>query len=330
MSIKINDLTNGLSRVSLYIFYTLVLIIFIVFINPWPEFLTVLEDILLFMPRWLIILPLLTSIFMSLSLIQKHRIPLVISVFYIISYYHNFNIPQLPLQKAVNAQNRINIMTANLGNTEEATLIITGQIKKHQLSVIALQETSEKQTKKIIPKGWGVQCDGHMCLASVYPVTFVESQSRQILGGWGNIAALFNITVNNEIISILNVHVETPRKGFETFTLSKFNFQTLVDNYDLRYLEASIIRDWTNGLGKKIILGDFNMPIESSIYKKFFFEFENTFNTSGVGLGYTKYTRIHGIRIDHILTDNNFQTIAAEVGNEFGGDHRPMIAKLAF
>ena len=72
------------------------------------------------------------------------------------------------------------------------------------------------------------------------------------------------------------------------------------------------------------------MPIESSIYATFFSELENTFNASGVGLGYTKYTRIHGIRIDHILTDKHFQTLAAEVGADFGGDHRPMIAKLVF
>lgn len=330
MQKKLKKFTNFLSKASLFFFYTLVLLVCLTLNTFGPPYLTVIEDFFLFAPRWLIFLPIVFTILTSWSLIYKHKAPIAVSVFYILFFYLNFNVPILQYEQNKDTKNQISIMTANLGNTKESTLKISEQIKKYQLSVIALQETSKAQTQKIIPKGWDLKCDSHMCLASAYPVTLVNSQSRRILGGWGNIGTLFNIKIEDEIIYILNIHLETPRKGFERFQLSKFNFHVLNDNYEQRYMEASIIQGWANNFDKKIILGDFNMSVESSIYTTFFTEFENTFNTNGVGFGYTKYTRIHGVRIDHILIDKDFQTLAAEVGGDFGGDHRPMIAKLAF
>ena len=330
MRLMITTCQKIVARISLFLYYTLTILAAIFFICSWSPHLSFIEDILLYMPRWLILTPLLIVFFFDSSLIKKQKAFFTLTVVYLLFFYNSFNIPRVSFGAEIKTTTELNIMTANLGNTKEAALKISDQINKFQLSIIALQETSQPQARQIIPKGWDLQCAQQMCLASAYPVTLVNSKSRRFLNGWGNIGALFTIKVKNEIINIVNIHLETPRKGFEDFQLSKLNFQVLVDNSKKRYVEATVIHKWVKKYDNIIILGDFNMPVESSIYNDFFSEYENSFNTKGIGLGHTKHTRLHGVRIDHILVDDNFQTLTAEVGDDFGGDHRPMIAKLAF
>jgi len=59
--------------------------------------------------------------------------------------------------------------------------------------------------------------------------------------------------------------------------------------------------------GTTIVTGDFNMPVESAIYRNTWSVFSNAFNTAGLGFGYTKITpkrgSTYGTRIDHILFD---------------------------
>jgi vancomycin resistance protein VanJ len=78
-----------------------------------------------------------------------------------------------------------------------------------------------------------------------------------------------------------------------------------------------------------VIAGDFNLPVESAIYRQHWAQYRNAFSQTGIGSGYTKHTRLFGVRIDHVLSSKDVQPIRSFVGKDVGSDHLPLIADLA-
>jgi endonuclease/exonuclease/phosphatase (EEP) superfamily protein YafD len=80
--------------------------------------------------------------------------------------------------------------------------------------------------------------------------------------------------------------------------------------------------------GPIVIAGDFNMPVESAIYQQYWSNWENAFSSAGLGYGHTKFTRFFGARIDHVLVNREWDVLAARIGPNLGGDHRPLFVDL--
>ena len=102
-------------------------------------------------------------------------------------------------------------------------------------------------------------------------------------------------------------------------------------NIDQREIESTLARAFANQTsGPLIVAGDFNMPVESAIYRAHWHEFTNAFSCAGWGFGATKATRWHGIRIDHVLLGPGWSCAGAQVGADLGLDHRPMVVDLGW
>lgn len=129
------------------------------------------------------------------------------------------------------------------------------------------------------------------------------------------------------------VHLETPREALENyFDLSEIPHQGPVTraNIQQREKESRLAADWMTA-GESlptIIAGDFNLPIESAIYRRYWSGYRDAFSQTGLGVGYTKYSRRIGARIDHILSSADVVPIRSFVGKDVGSDHRPLIADL--
>jgi hypothetical protein len=63
-----------------------------------------------------------------------------------------------------------------------------------------------------------------------------------------------------------------------------------------------------------LVAGDFNLPIESAIYRQYWGDYTNAFSRSGIGTGRTKSTRLFGVRIDHILVGERAEPIRSWIG----------------
>lgn len=129
------------------------------------------------------------------------------------------------------------------------------------------------------------------------------------------------------------VHLETPRKALEAyFDLSEIPKQGPATraNAQQREKESRLASDWMKAGPSMptIIAGDFNLPIESAIYRRYWSGYQNAFSQSGFGSGYTKHTRLVGVRIDHILSSKDVVPIRSFVGKDVGSDHLPLIADL--
>ena len=90
---------------------------------------------------------------------------------------------------------------------------------------------------------------------------------------------------------------------------------------------------WLLGFSPDTIIGgDFNMPVDSRIFKAYWSGYTDGFSAAGRGFGHTKFETVglvtYGIRIDHVLTASDWQPAECWVGPDIGSDHRPLIVEL--
>ncbi|WP_371375726.1 endonuclease/exonuclease/phosphatase family protein [Thalassotalea aquiviva] len=324
-----SSVCKKLSQFFLGTFFLLFVATLTCWVLPWSKYWSLIEDLLLYMPRWLIWLPLVLSgvFYPSFFFQQRHKIVFV-SLLILISYL-DFQLPAYDLSTPERKPEALSLMSVNMGGGNYNPEIIS-EIAKNRPSIIAFQETPGQVARQLIPKNWYLHCRGQMCLGSMYNFTFVDGIARKSLGGWGNLGLLYQLKWQQRTLYIMNVHLETPRKGFEQFQWSKLNFRSLLESSENRFLEAKIVSNWAQLIAPLIIVGDFNMTVESSIYRNAFGRFNNAFSQLGFGFGRTKFTRFHGLRIDHILYDHSFQAVVANVGDNFGSDHKAVYAELIY
>lgn len=84
-------------------------------------------------------------------------------------------------------------------------------------------------------------------------------------------------------IHVFNFHLPTPR---DTDFIS-------------RRRASKIVRNWVDRIeGPMLVVGDFNMPVESAVYGEFWSDRQNAFSTTGTGWGWTKHKSWYGVRLD--------------------------------
>jgi vancomycin resistance protein VanJ len=141
------------------------------------------------------------------------------------------------------------------------------------------------------------------------------------------------IDVDGREVVLGGVHLETPREALEElFFLSLGGFIRIdAEKREIRDLESQAARAWIAPPTERrpvIVAGDFNLPVESAIYRRWWGDLTNAFSSRGAGLGWTKVTRLFGVRIDHILVGNGVAVESIVLGDAMGSDHRPVIATL--
>lgn len=175
-----------------------------------------------------------------------------------------------------------------------------------------------------------------LCLATRFPIRSWEERDPRDFWERGGAGAIARATVETPAgaVRIGLVHLETPRGALDNFadlssipTLGPLTRANMAE----RDLESRAAREWifSGESLPTIVAGDFNLPIESAIYRRRWSGLRNSFSRSGTGLGNTKQTRFWGVRIDHILTTAEFVSHHARIGRDVGSDHRPLSAELS-
>lgn len=85
-----------------------------------------------------------------------------------------------------------------------------------------------------------------------------------------------------------------------------------------------------------IVVGDFNMPTSSSVYRESFSDLTNAFESSAFGFGFTAPCKrfrhwpsnTPWQRIDHILANDSWEVHECHIGELDGSDHRLISATL--
>ena len=144
-------------------------------------------------------------------------------------------------------------------------------------------------------------------------------------------------------VVLADIHQMTARRGL--MELSKRSFfdgdgtERLEESISQREEESILIREQVETVrGDKPLLlcGDFNTPVSSQVFQRYWGDFQSAFDLAGVGYGYTSPCKANRFwpenlpwaRIDHILCSPEWNVASCQIGKSAGSDHRLITATL--
>ncbi|KNZ34433.1 MAG: hypothetical protein AD742_01860 [Methylibium sp. NZG] len=291
----------------------------------------------LFAPRWLWALPLLVLV--PAALLTRPRLLWVLAatVPALLLGVMGFVPPTPTKLNASPAQPDLRVLTYNIGGGELDPARFAPWLESLAPDVAVFQECKyvvEQAKPALLKAGWKVEHQDGSCLVSRHPIRKVEVRDpKEIwkMGGSG-IIVRYEVATPERMVTIINLHLETVREGLTAVMQRGWGGASEMEaNLDQRDIESALARAFADQTrGPLIVAGDFNMPVESAIYRKHWGDFTNAFSCAGWGFGATKATRWHGIRIDHVLLGPGWACAGAHVAADLGLDHRPVVVDLGW
>jgi endonuclease/exonuclease/phosphatase family metal-dependent hydrolase len=240
-------------------------------------------------------------------------------------------LPWRRLTQSSDPQAQIRVLTCNLERGNLTIELLNALVEETQPDLIALQETSAVPGLSIVSqRHYYTMTFRGLCLISRYPIDRVENVADRERGLRGA-AIRVRLTTPAGPVQLVNVHLETPRQGIEAvIDTDTHQPSVLTAGIASRWHFSDVMSTWLDERQQEplVVAGDFNMPTDSAIYRRYWSRYANAFSQAGWGYGYTKYTSWFGARIDHVLTDGALRCRRAWVGPDVGSDHRPVIADL--
>ncbi len=290
----------------------------------WPP------TLLIFGPRWVVALPLLLLI--PLAGCTRSGRAGVILVVAAILFAGPVAGGRLSIQSLSTSDTTaaIRVMTWNTMGLDLAQSGFKEFVVSQRLDIVLLQEAGAGPPLTVLPPGWHVVTGpSGGVVASRFPLRFESGLGPLELGNPGGIG-WFEAETPVGPLSVVCVHLPTPRPGIDAMIHKKLrgipDLRLAIEDRDRASRTA---RAWVGDpSGGLLVAGDFNMPVESTIYQRDWGEFGNAFSDAGNGWGTTKQTSWFGVRIDHILYAPPWTCRRVMVGPAMGSDHRPVVAEL--
>lgn len=292
--------------------------------------------LLLYGPRWPVAAPLVMLMMLAGQWSRRAWLPCVIAGLMLVFPLTGFNIPFGTLLGSASEEHgklRIVSFNANMGKIKMA--VWEDFLKKSEPDIVVCQEWPLGSTRpEIWSQGWHVQEHlGNLLVVSRWPIVKTELLRENELNirgyvGWYEINTPFGP------LCLADLHLPTPRgEGeLEEALHGKWHKFGEIDLLSERRLHASrYVKEWLAKYpGPMILVGDFNLPCDSTIYGDVWNRYHDAFNEAGWGWGNTKWTHWYGMRIDHILHEKAWSCTKCWVGPQIGSDHLPLVADLVF
>jgi endonuclease/exonuclease/phosphatase (EEP) superfamily protein YafD len=285
--------------------------------------------VLLFAPRWPMLLPLILLLPMALIFRPKSLRLLLVSGVLIAWPIMGLELNRLPRSDSA-ARSDLRVLTLNTHFQALDTDTMRALLQRERPDVIALQEWFGGNAKPII--GGNDDYPNFLAttgafVASKYPIHFLQASKNNALPDDG-VFYTYQIDYPNHPITFFNVHLASPHGSLsETLHGEKYGINRLRNNASARWNEAMRLRDLAEHADENVILaGDFNLPNDGPIFRNAFSNLSDAFVDAGLGYGWTYRMHRTNVRIDHILTGSAWSCRCAWVGPDVGSPHRPLIA----
>jgi endonuclease/exonuclease/phosphatase (EEP) superfamily protein YafD len=282
-------------------------------------------------PRWPLAVP-LALLLVALALRHRRRATLLAvcaGVLLVLGPIAGGELPGLSYRPG--SARSLRIMTANVATyskSPDAALALAAEL---EVDIAVFQECSF-QLPALPPAGWHVHRDYLLCVISRHPIVATDARDPREFWAVEGSGLMHRYEIDTPVgrVKVVNVHLETPRDAL--VALRDRRLRGIDDarrNLAGRDNESRVARAYAgDGSGYLIVAGDFNMVQASAIYRRHWDDLQNAFGAVGLGFGFTKYTRWHGSRIDHILLGPAWTPRRAFVARALGKDHRPVVADI--
>lgn len=242
---------------------------------------------------------------------------------------------------SLDLDHHIRVVSCNVHGYQPSFEGLMSEVDSAVPDVVAFQEAFREHPllDKEFPD-WYRSHVGEYFVASRYPVAHVATFRSEAYHR--NAAVIFEIKAPRPF-RLVNVHQTSPRSGLVSLRPS-----TVVDGsggqeveraVDRRAEEAAALREFIEEHREDyplLIVGDFNMPSDSSLYRASWGTFRNAFDAAGFGYGYTASCGDNKVwpdgtpwcRVDHILATSEWRVQKCWIGSGNGSDHRLVAAIL--
>ncbi len=287
----------------------------------WPA------TILAFAPRWVWALPL--PVLAAVGCLVRPKVLWLLSAtgLLLLGPVMGFQFHGFPIRNTPDDGFRIRVLSCNTGQDRADPMALRALIEETRPDVVILQEWSPSMSSTVFDPGrWHLVEGMGLCAASIYPLE--ETAKQRDENDWTDMAIRCQVSAPGGRFEVLNLHLPTPRDALDAVLGQRWNAGPAVRaNTELRERGSAAVRQLLDGVeGPILIAGDFNMPIESAIYRRHWSRFANAFSSAGNGFGHTKFGRRFRIRIDHVLSNEHWRCRRCWVGPDVGSDHRPVLA----
>lgn len=292
----------------------------------WPA------TLLLFGPRWVLLLPLIALVPLALAILPRALVPLLGGGVVLAGPVMGFS------AGAITAPRRepdLRVVTFNIqgGSALGVPGTLETALATWEADVVALQECSDAAAQGVRElTTLATHTHAGLCLISRFPIVQVDSLPAWRIGelGWAGSVVRYTLDVGGRMLRFTNLHLDTPGRGLEVLR-ERRDSRLLAANLEMREVASRRASNWViQGGTPALVAGDFNTPQESAIFRQYWDHLDDAFETAGFGYGGTRVLRRFRVRIDHVLATGELRAVRAEVGADLGSDHLPLIADFTW
>lgn len=307
-----------------------------------------LGSVVTFLPRLPWLLP--GALLLAASLLTRSKafwINLATTLFVLVAVAQ-FNVPRQswaePASSAARDEPTLRIVSCNVQHFTPDFSLVLREIQRAKPDLVALQEASRPPRLLLDHfEGWHqVQVRG-LWVASKWPLRLLGECQTDLFAHLSGIAVEVDAPFGKFVLA--DLHLMTARKSLvelRPLELASGDSQLALAGATVeRMQEARQAREFVTKHSTErpvIVVGDFNMPTSSSVYRASFGDLTNAFEASVWGFGFTapcKHfrwwpTNTPWQRIDHIVANEAWQVRECHVGEWDGSDHRLISATLRF
>jgi vancomycin resistance protein VanJ len=294
----------------------------------WPA------TVLLFGPRWIVALPLVVLVPAALLVDRPLLAPVVAAGLIALGPVIGLHTGWRRVFVSPDPERDIRVMSFNTEGGRGVSWTPTGVLDALEVDIAALQEcTADVADRVRSVGGWHVDVRGGACLFSRFPILAVTQMDREafLAAGGAGLVVTYVLALGDREVRLTNVHLETPRAGLEAIRAGRIDegAPLLEGKSALRTIEHRFARRWVDTLpSPRLVLGDFNSPPESPMFREYWGGWQNAFSLAGRGLGGTRLNGWIRARIDHILADEAWTVVRSWLGPNLGSDHAPILADV--
>lgn len=316
-------------------------------------------------PRFVLLAPFIPLGIAAAFTARKTLFPLAIALVVVLGPIMGGRVSWRTIGRGIPVVKPVGVVRVMTYNTAGGILVasrLRAAVAQLQPDLITLQECGDVlwDSLRVLPK-YHTSRHGGLCTGSRWPITSGDSMPRS---DFARIAATNNgrvgfahrlmLSTSYGPLVLVNVHLETARKGLQALfgqdglvpdelnltsaksMLQRGDAMNRIDiNAQIRERESERASVWSAQGDQRVpllIAGDFNLPVESTIFRRHWGTFTDAFEAVGTGMGWSKREgRLLRIRIDHVLGNAAAPIpVGVWIGPDLGSDHLPVVADLAW
>ncbi len=295
---------------------------------------------LLYGPRWLVLPPLLLLAVLVLGLAvrrgspaRRALAPLAAAIVLALGPFLGFRFGWRSLLPEGSPDTALRVVSYNVEGGEMVAARLDQLIRDTRANILAFQECGPVLADSLAGRsGWRhhVARRGNPCLLTRFPIEAADTIPTWEAGGFGGSgnAVRYRLRTPAGPVTLVNLHLETPRRGLELLRYGG-SAGRMEGNTTVREIGSERVRAWIRDIeGPFVVVGDFNMPVESRIYARYWGDLSNAFGGAGRGFGWTRILKRFRVRIDHVLTGGGASARRARLGPDLGSDHLPLVTTI--